>query len=79
MNQFTPLGASSGSGNGNDNDNGNSSGSGTLPPELQTTVSNDEYSELIDYALDLGITNSYMQEGGTAEESFIPPFDLTGV
>jgi putative pyruvate formate lyase activating enzyme len=48
-------------------------------PELRATVSEDEYSELVDYALDLGITNSFMQEGGTAEESFIPPFDLTGV
>jgi putative pyruvate formate lyase activating enzyme len=39
----------------------------------------DEYSELIAFALDLGITNSFMQEGGTATESFIPTFDLTGV
>gem|GEM_PF-4070383 len=23
--------------------------------------------------------SSFMQEGGTAEESFIPPFDLTGI
>jgi putative pyruvate formate lyase activating enzyme len=50
-----------------------------LPPELQATVSEQEYSELVDFALELGITNSFMQEGGTATESFIPPFDLTGV
>jgi len=48
-------------------------------PKLRRTVSEDEYSELIDYALALGVTNSFMQEGGTAEASFIPPFDLTGV
>jgi putative pyruvate formate lyase activating enzyme len=48
-------------------------------PELRRTVSEDEYGELIDYALALGVTNSFMQEGGTAEASFIPPFDLTGV
>ncbi|MDR3053696.1 MAG: radical SAM protein [Coriobacteriales bacterium] len=47
--------------------------------ELGTTVSEADYSALIDFALGLGITNSFMQEGGTAEESFIPPFDLTGV
>ncbi|MDR1185695.1 MAG: radical SAM protein [Coriobacteriales bacterium] len=47
--------------------------------ELQTTVAEDEYSELVAFALDLGITNSFMQEGGTATESFIPAFDLTGV
>ena len=49
------------------------------PPQLQRTLSESEYAELIDFALDLGITNSFMQEGGTAEESFIPPFDLSGV
>ncbi|MDR0347677.1 MAG: radical SAM protein [Coriobacteriales bacterium] len=47
--------------------------------ELGATVAADEYDELIDFALDLGITDSYMQEGGAAEESFIPAFDLTGV
>jgi putative pyruvate formate lyase activating enzyme len=47
--------------------------------ELQAPVTEDEYDELVSFALDLGITNSFMQEGGTATESFIPPFDLTGV
>lgn len=50
-----------------------------MPPELQYPVSEREYDELIDFALDLGITHSFMQEDGTAEESFIPAFDLTGV
>jgi putative pyruvate formate lyase activating enzyme len=48
-------------------------------PELQQTVSERDYDALIDYALDLGIIHSFMQEGGTAEESFIPAFDLKGV
>ena len=48
-------------------------------PELARTVTEGEYGELIDFALDLGIIHSFMQEGGTATESFIPPFDLTGV
>ena len=39
----------------------------------------EEYEELIDFAVDLGIENGFVQEGNTAEESFIPPFDLTGV
>jgi putative pyruvate formate lyase activating enzyme len=43
-------------------------------PELQRPVSALEYDELIDYALDLGVTNSFMQQGGTVGESFIPPF-----
>jgi len=49
------------------------------PPQLERKLSESEYAELIDYALDLGVTNSFMQEGDTAKESFIPPFDLSGV
>ncbi len=48
-------------------------------PELGFRVSEDEYDELIDYVLDLGIVNSFMQEGDTADESFIPSFDYEGV
>ncbi len=48
-------------------------------PFLNKTVSEDEYNEVIDYAIDLGIKNAYMQEGGTCSESFIPSFDLEGV
>ena len=48
-------------------------------PFLNKTVSDDEYNDVIDYAIDLGIKNAYMQEGGTCSESFIPSFDLEGV
>lgn len=48
-------------------------------PELDCTVTDAEYDELIDYALDAGLENSFMQEGGAAEESFIPAFDYEGV
>ena len=48
-------------------------------PELMRTVTEDEYDGLVDHALDLGIENAFIQEGGTQEESFIPPFDLEGV
>ena len=37
------------------------------------------YDELIEYASDLGMENGFVQEEGTAEESFIPAFDLEGV
>ncbi|MBP0969951.1 MAG: radical SAM protein [Oscillospiraceae bacterium] len=55
--------------------------SGGLPehPELMRTVTEEEYDELIDHALSLGIENAYIQEGGTQDESFIPPFDMEGV
>ena len=47
----------------------------TLPfPELNQTVTDEEYDELINFAMDLGVTNAFMQEGGTASESFIPDF-----
>lgn len=48
-------------------------------PELSRTVSNNEYDEAIDFACELGIENAFVQEGGTVGESFIPPFDLSGV
>ena len=54
-------------------------GVGERFPELSGTVCADEYDELIDYALDLGLEHSYMQEGGAAAESFIPAFDYQGV
>ena len=47
--------------------------------ELNKTVTEDEYNELIDYAVSIGINNAFVQEGGTQEESFIPDFDLTGI
>lgn len=48
-------------------------------PELSRKVSDEEYDDVINYAIDLGITNAFVQEGGTVSESFIPPFDLEGV
>ncbi|MBQ8541685.1 MAG: radical SAM protein [Clostridia bacterium] len=46
---------------------------------LNRTVTDYEYKSLIDYAAHLGIKNAFIQEGETAKESFIPPFDLTGI
>lgn len=48
-------------------------------PYLNKTISDEEYNDVIDYAIDLGIKNAYIQEGGTCSESFIPAFDLEGV
>lgn len=48
-------------------------------PELSRTVSDAEYNKAIDFACELGIENAFVQEGGTVGESFIPPFDLSGV
>ena len=48
-------------------------------PELNRRVSQDEYDRVVNFALRLGIENAYIQEGSTATESFIPPFDLEGI
>jgi putative pyruvate formate lyase activating enzyme len=46
---------------------------------LDRRVSHAEYDELLEYAIKLGVKNAYFQSGGTADESFIPPFNLDGV
>ncbi|MBR6642571.1 MAG: radical SAM protein [Lachnospiraceae bacterium] len=48
-------------------------------PELNRRITEEEYEEIVDYAIDLGIENGFIQEGETAEESFIPAFDGEGV
>ncbi len=48
-------------------------------PELNRTVTEEEYNDLVDYALNLGVENGFIQEGGAADESFIPQFDCEGV
>ncbi len=46
---------------------------------LNRPVTREEYRELLDYAVGLGLKNGFSQEHGTAAESFIPDFDNTGV
>lgn len=48
-------------------------------PELNRRITDEEYETLVDYAIDIGIENGFVQEGNTAEESFIPAFDCEGV
>ena len=48
-------------------------------PELNRRITEEEYEEIVDFAIDLGIENGFIQEGETAEESFIPAFDGEGV
>ncbi len=48
-------------------------------PELNRKVTSEEYDRVVNFALRLGIENAFIQEGETAEESFIPPFDMEGV
>ncbi len=54
-------------------------GIGEKYPELDRPVTKREYEKLVDYAIELGIKNAYIQDRKTAKESFIPAFDGTGV
>ena len=48
-------------------------------PNLTHKVRRASYEKLVDYAISLGVTHAFIQEGETAKESFIPEFSLEGV
>ncbi|MCI7322860.1 MAG: radical SAM protein [Lachnospiraceae bacterium] len=58
MSQYTPL----------------SHGKTGAFPELQRRLTHREYERFVDYAIALGVERAFVQEGKTAEESFIPDF-----
>lgn len=47
--------------------------------ELKRTVTAEEYEDILDFAIGLGLSNGFLQEGGTVSKSFIPAFDGTGI
>ena len=48
-------------------------------PELNRKVSRRSYEAYVDYAIEIGVENGYIQEEDVAEENFIPAFDGEGV
>ena len=48
-------------------------------PEINRKITQEEYDEVVDFAVEIGVENGFLQEGESASESFIPPFDLEGV
>jgi putative pyruvate formate lyase activating enzyme len=48
-------------------------------PEINRKITENEYEELVDYAIELGVENGFIQEGETATDSFIPEFNEEGV
>lgn len=50
-----------------------------LFPELRRKVSREEYDEVVEHAENIGVEYGFVQDGGTADESFIPEFDFSGV
>lgn len=47
--------------------------------ELNRKLTTAEYNKVVDYFIDLGLTNGFMQEKTSAKTDFIPSFDGTGV
>ena len=52
---------------------------GPVSPNLCRRLSEQEYDALVDYAIEIGIENGFIQEGGTVSPSYIPVFDGTGI
>lgn len=50
-----------------------------LFPEINKPLKAEHYNSLIDYALNIGIKNGFVQDDGTSSKAFIPPFNLEGV
>ena len=46
---------------------------------LSRKVTQEEYEEVVDYAIELGVENGFIQEEETALSSFIPEFDGEGI
>lgn len=48
-------------------------------PKINRLVTAYEYDKVINYAIDIGVENGFIQEENTAKESFIPLFNNDGV
>ena len=48
-------------------------------PEINRKLTPQEYDDVVDFAVEIGVENGFLQEGESASESFIPPFNLEGV
>ena len=48
-------------------------------PFLNQTLKEEDYEEIIDYALDIGIKKAYMQESDASGKCHIPEFNLEGI
>lgn len=47
--------------------------------ELNRRLTTAEYNKVVNFFVDLGLTNGFMQEKTSAKTDFIPDFDMTGV
>jgi putative pyruvate formate lyase activating enzyme len=80
MNQYTPMPQVLGQHLSSSRKAGAAADPPAVPDaDLCRRLSEEEYDALVDYAIDLGITNGFVQESGTVSPSYIPVFDGTGI
>ena len=48
-------------------------------PEINRKISDEEYNDVVNFAVDIGVENGFIQDGDTAQESFIPEFECESV
>lgn len=48
-------------------------------PELERPITKREYNKVVDYALNSGLENIFIQELSSADKRYIPEFDFTGI
>ncbi len=48
-------------------------------PEINRRITTYEYDQVVNTALDLGLTMGFMQKKSSAKEEYTPPFDLEGL
>ena len=46
---------------------------------LNRKITTSEYDEVVNYAYELGVRNAFIQEGETADSSFIPKFNCENI
>lgn len=48
-------------------------------PEINRKLTEAEYGDVLDFAVNIGVENAFIQAGGAVSESFIPSFDGEGI
>ncbi len=48
-------------------------------PEINRRITSYEYGKVVDTAIDLGLSEGYMQKKSSAKEEYTPPFNLEGL
>lgn len=48
-------------------------------PEINRRITSYEYNKIIDTAIELGLTDGFMQKKSSAKEEYTPPFELEGI